>query len=294
MTSAFDAKIPVVGLHAAALPGPDSNLHLWDNITSSGDEIGKALADYIIADSKGKGRAIILYDAQYAIAKLKAEAMKKEFATCSSCTLLDYVNSPLAEVTTQMPQLASSWVSRYGTPFYVMTIADYYYDFLVPPLRAGGVKPDDVKLVGADGTPKAYDRIRNGDYQVATVPEPPGLQGYQAIDEMNRALNGAQPSNFIQPVYVVTKANVDKEGGSSNLFDPSNDYKDRYAKIGAQNSASGTPGASGSFASSNAQLPASDPIHPDHLEAKTPHGFSCVTQWCGRAASRDTWPLEEV
>lgn len=231
MTSAFDAKIPVVGLHAAALPGPDSNLHLWDNITSSGEEIGKALADYIIADSKGRGRAIILYDAQYAIAKLKAEAMKREFATCSSCTLLDYVNSPLAEVTTQMPQLASSWVSRYGTPFYVMTIADYYYDFLVPPLRAGGVKPDDVKLVGADGTPKAYDRIRNGDYQVATVPEPPGLQGYQAIDEMNRALNGAQPSSFVQPVYVVTKANVDQEGGSSNLFDPTNDYKDQYVKI---------------------------------------------------------------
>ena len=88
--------------------------------------------------------------------------------------LLDYVNSPLAEVTTQMPQLASSWVSRYGTPFYVMTIADYYYDFLVPALRVGGVKPEDAKLVGADGTPKAYDRIRNGDYQVATVPEPPG------------------------------------------------------------------------------------------------------------------------
>lgn len=231
ITDAFNRKIPVVGLHAAALPGPDPQLHLWDNISSSGEEIGKALADYIIADSNGKGRAIILYDAQYAIAKLKAESMKKEFAKCTSCTLLDYVNSPLAEVTTQMPQLASSWVSRYGAPFYVMTIADYYYDFLVPPLRAGGVKPADVKLVGADGTPKAYDRIRNGDYQVATVPEPPGLQGYQAIDEMNRALNGAPPSSFVPPVYVVTSQNIDKEGGSQNTFDPSNNYKSEYAKI---------------------------------------------------------------
>ncbi len=231
ITDAFNRKIPVIGLHASANPGPDQALHLWDNITSSGEEIGKALADYIIADSNGKGRAIILYDAQYAIAKLKAEAMKKEFATCASCTLLDYVNSPLAEVTTQMPQLASSWVSRFGTPFYVMTIADYYYDFLIPALRAGGVKPQDAKLIGADGTPKAYDRVRNGDFQVATVPEPPGLQGYQAIDEMNRALNGAPPSSFVPPVYVVTKDNIDKEGGSQNTFDPSNNYKTEYAKI---------------------------------------------------------------
>jgi prolipoprotein diacylglyceryltransferase len=48
------------------------------NITSSAKDIGNALADYIIADSKGKGRAIILYDAQYAIARLKAESMKHE------------------------------------------------------------------------------------------------------------------------------------------------------------------------------------------------------------------------
>ena len=86
MTDAFNRKIPVFGLHAAADPGPDSELHLWDNISSSGVDIGKALADYIIADSKGKGRAIILYDAQYAIAKLKAESMKAEFAKCTSCT----------------------------------------------------------------------------------------------------------------------------------------------------------------------------------------------------------------
>ncbi|HVP17610.1 MAG TPA: substrate-binding domain-containing protein [Spirochaetia bacterium] len=231
MTDASSRKIPVIGLQAAANPGPDPELHLWDNISSSGVEIGKALADSIIADSNGKGRAIILYDAQNAIAKLKAEAMKAEFAKCASCTLLDSVNSPLAEVTIQMPQLASSWVSRYGTPFYVMTITDSYYDFLVPALRIGGVKPEDAKLVGAGGTVKAYDRIRKGDYQIATVPEPSGLQGYQAIDEMNRALSGAAPSGFVSPVYVVTKQNIDTEGGSQNTFDPSNSYKAEYEKI---------------------------------------------------------------
>jgi ribose transport system substrate-binding protein len=39
-----------------------------------------------------------------------------------------------------------------------------------PVLRSGGVKPDQVKLIGADGNRSAYDRIRKGDeYQVVTV-----------------------------------------------------------------------------------------------------------------------------
>lgn len=231
MTDAFNRKIPVVGLHAAANPGPDPQLHLWDNISSSGVEIGKALADFVIADSNGKGRAVILYDAQDAIAGLKAESMKAEYATCTSCTLLDYVNSPLTEVTTQMPQLASRWVSRYGTPLYVMTTADSYCDFLVLALRTGGVRTKDAKLVSADGTSKGYDRIRAGDYEIGVAPEPLGLQGYQAIDEMNRALNGAPPSSFVPPVYVVTKENIDNEGGARNAFDPGNNYKTEYAKI---------------------------------------------------------------
>src|SRR5690606_32917741 len=113
-------------------------------------------------------------------ARAKAEGMRDEFAKCETCELLGYENSPLAEVETRTPQLFSTYVQQYGEDFqYVMTIADYYYDFAVPALESGGVPPDAVKLVGSDGTPQAYERIRNGQYQVATVPEPVHLQGYQ-------------------------------------------------------------------------------------------------------------------
>jgi ribose transport system substrate-binding protein len=112
-----------------------------------------------------------------------------------------------------------------------MTIADYYYDFLVPSLRTGGIGPDDVKLLGSDGTPKAYNRVRSGNYQVMTVPEPAILQGYQAVDALNRAFQGEKPVDFQQPVYLVVKQNVDKEGGDKNVFDPSSNYRERYLKI---------------------------------------------------------------
>ncbi len=232
--SIIEAKeqgIPVVGIHASNIPGPNPDLNLIFNCTSSGVEIGKALADFIIADSDGKGRAIILFDAQYAIAREKAEAMRTQLAACPTAELLAYVNTPLSDVPKNMPQLASSWISKYGTPFYVMSIADYYYDFVTPTLRSGGIDPDEVKLLGSDGTTAAYERIRNGDYQIVTIPEPATMFGYMSVDALNRYFNNQEVASFIPEVYLVTSANVDAEGGGQNLFIPSNNFEKEYLKV---------------------------------------------------------------
>ena len=98
-------------------------------------------------------------------------------------------------------------------------------------LRTGGRTGADVKLIGADGNRSAYDRIRRGAYQAVTVSEPIELQSYQAVDEFNRAFNDQPPSGFVQPPYLVTAENVDKEGGDNDIFVPSNDYKKHYLSI---------------------------------------------------------------
>lgn len=232
LKQAAAAGIPIVGIHGAGFPGPVPELNLFMNIGSEPSEIGYALADYIIADSKGQAKAMILYDSLYEVARAKAEAMRARFEECTGCTLLGYESSPLAEVTTRTPQLFNSYIQKYGEDFqYVMTIADYYYDFAVPALEAAGLQPGSVKLVGSDGTEQAYARIRNGEFQVATSPEPVELQGYQAIDEINRALNGEAPSGYVPPVFIVTAENIDIEGGSEGKFIPSNGYKEQYLTI---------------------------------------------------------------
>lgn len=228
---AKDAGIPTVGIHGSNTIGPDEALNMIYNVASSGTEIGYALADYVIADSNGKGRVVILYDAQYAIAREKAEAMKERVEECEGMELLDYVNSPLSEISTNMPTLTSSWVSNFEKPFYVITIADAYYDFVTPTLRNGGVSQEEVILVGSDGTSAAYDRIRNEDYQVGTIPEPATLLGYIAIDELNRYFNGEEVEIYTPNVYIVTKDNIHEEGGDEDMYVPSNNYADEYAKI---------------------------------------------------------------
>jgi ribose transport system substrate-binding protein len=231
MQSAAAAHIPVVGIHAAALPGPDAKLGLFTNIQQDPREIGKAQADWVIADSDGKARVVVTSHNEFAIAETKSQAVVQRLKQCSGCTLLEYSNSPIAEVAQRQPQLVTSWVQKYGTPLYITAVADYTLDFQVPALRDAGVDPSAVKLIGADGQKSAYERIRSGQYQVVTVSEPVDMQAYQAVDELNRALHGQPPSGFVQTPYLVTPQNVDKEGGGKDAFIPSNNYKQHYLQI---------------------------------------------------------------
>jgi len=224
--------IKFVGLHAAGLPGPQPDLNLFVNIQEDPREIGKAEAAWAIADSDGKARVVILSHNEYAIAEVKSMATKAEVEACGGCKVLDYVNSPASEAAQRQPQLTTSWVQRFGVPFYATSVGDNDWDFAVPVLRSGGIDPSQVKLIAADGNRSAYDRIRNGDqYQVVTVSEPIELQAYQAVDELNRAFHGQAPSGFVQPPFLVTKDNIHSEGGDQNTFIPSNDYKKHYLQI---------------------------------------------------------------
>jgi len=231
IADAMARNIPIVGIHAAALPGPNKELGLFTNIQQDPRDIGKAQADWVIADSGGKGKVVVTSHNEFAIAETKSRATEARVKECPDCQVVEYVSSPIAEVAQRQPQLVISWIQKYGTPLYVTAVADYTLDFQVPALRSAGVDTKDVKLVGADGQASAYERIRGGEYQVVTVSEPVEMQAYQAVDELNRAMQGEPPSGFVQAPYLVTPQNVDAEGGDKNAFVPTNNYKQHYLEL---------------------------------------------------------------
>lgn len=224
--------IVLVGIHGWAFPGPNKDLGVFTNIQQDPREIGKAQADWVIAHSGGKARAVVTTHCEYQIACAKATATKERLEQCPGCEVLEFSNTPIAEVAQRQPALVTAWVQKYGTPLYITSVADYTADYQVPPLRAGGVDPGEVILVSADGNRSAYERIRaGGQYQLVTASEPYKMQGYQAIDELNRAFNGRPPSGWVQKPYLVTPENVDAEGGEKNTFVPSNGYERRYLEL---------------------------------------------------------------
>ena len=160
--------------------------------------------------------------------------MRSVIQACSGCTVLDYVNTPLAETSTRMPGETSSLLQRFGNKWTIgLGINDLYFDFASPALQSAGVPTSGPPqfISAGDGSVAAFQRVRSGQYQIATVAEPLNEAGWQLIDELNRAIAGEAPSGYVAPVHIVTKDNIQFDGGPNNLYDPDNGYRDQYKKI---------------------------------------------------------------
>lgn len=228
---AVDKGITLVGIHSATDPGPAEKANLFTNITYDGAKQARLGADMAIAESDGTAEFIVLTDLQYAIARKKAYAARDRMEECSTCKVLKFENSPAASASTNMAPLFNSYLQQYPDPFYVYTVSDYYFDQAAPALRAAGVPGEGrVMLIGSDGSPAAYERIKNGEYEIGTIPEPVREQGWQAVDELNRAFSGDGPSGYVQPLHIITKENIDIDIDGDH-FEPQNEFTKHYEEI---------------------------------------------------------------
>ncbi len=234
IAGAVKQGIKVVAWHGGPRPGPMPDQHVLANIGSDSARVAEVAADDAIALGDGHAGVVIFTDSAYAIALSKAKMMRDAVARCPGCTVLAFEDTPLADTSTRMSQLTTSLLQRFGTRWtYSLAINDLYYDFMGPSLISAGREPagPPANISAGDGSNSAYERIRSGQFQSATVPEPLLLQGWQVIDELNRAFAGAPASGYVAPVHLVTAANVDQDGGKKDIYDPANGYRDAYAKI---------------------------------------------------------------
>ena len=232
--AAVKAGIKVVGWHSGPVPGPMPKYGIFTNITTDPLQVAKAAASYAVADSDGRAGAIIFTDSAYAIAIAKSNAMADIIRACATCKLLSIQDTPLADAASRMPQLTTSLLTRYGSKWtYALSINDLTFDFMAPALQAAGIPGDGVPhaISAGDGSVPAFERIRSGQYQVATVAEPLRLHGWQEVDELNRAFAGDKPSGYVAPPHLFIKSNIGKDGGPKNIFDPDNGYTEAYRKI---------------------------------------------------------------
>ena len=228
------AGIRIVAWHGGPKPGPMAEYHVLSNIGSDSAKVAKVAADYAVVQSGGKAGVVIFTDSAYAIALAKAKMMQGEIQTFPGCSVLSFEDTPLADTSTRMSQLTTSLVQRFGAKWtFTLAINDLYYDFIGPPLISAGRDPSGppVNISAGDGSNSAFERIRAGQFQAATVPEPLRLQGWQVIDEMNRGFSGQPASGYVAPVHLVTAKNVDLDGGKKDIYDPDNNYRDAYRKI---------------------------------------------------------------
>jgi ABC-type sugar transport system substrate-binding protein len=232
IAAAKAAKIPVIGWHAAATSGPQPSLGLFSNVTTTRADVSKISADWVISDSKGTGGVVIFTDSSIPFAEGKSQEIKAEVETCDSLKILEYANIPIGDsISTLVAAKTTALVAKYGDQWThsISINGGLYITPMAAALRAAGKSGTGFPHnVGAgDGSADEYARISAGDFQSVTVPEPLTMQGWQIVDEFNRALNKRPASGYVPVVHLVTKANA----GTSTVWDPQNGYRDAYKKI---------------------------------------------------------------
>jgi ribose transport system substrate-binding protein len=224
------AGIPLIGWHAVAAPGPSQSPKLFSNVTTKVEGVANISAQYIIAKSNGTAGVVVFTDDSIPFAAGKAKMIEAALGACSSVKVLDKQNIPISDAGTRTPQAFSSLVSSLGDTWtYSVAINDLYFDNAATPLRAAGKQGTGAPYnVGAgDGSQAAFSRIAAKQFQAATVPEPLNEQGWQIVDEFNRAFAGAPASGYVAPVHITDADNV----GTSTSWDPQNGYQTQYHTI---------------------------------------------------------------
>jgi ribose transport system substrate-binding protein len=224
------AKVPMVSWHSGPKIGCDAPGGIFANVSTDAMQVSDVAAKWAMDD--GAKGVIIFTDSTYQIAIDKADRMKKDLED-AGVKVLEYVDTPIAETSTRMGPLTTTLLQKYGADWtHSLAINDLYFDFMGPALAAAGVDGKANPKAGSagDGSEAAFQRIRTGQYQAVTVAEPLNLQGWQLVDELNRAVSGEACSGYVTAPALVTEEGL-KAMGDSNAFDPQNGYREAYAAI---------------------------------------------------------------
>lgn len=226
------AGIPMVSWHSGPKIGCDAPGGIFANVSTDAMTVSEVAAKWAIEDGGDTVGAVIFADSTYQIAIDKADRIKETIEAMGG-TVLEYVDTPIADTSTRMGPLTTSLLQKYGSGWtHALAINDLYFDFKGPALAAAGIPGDGAPKAGSagDGSEAAFQRIRSGQYQAITVAEPPNLRGWQLVDELNRTIQGEACSGYITAPALVTEDGLAMMGDST-AFDPDSPYRAAYATI---------------------------------------------------------------
>jgi len=227
---AVAANVPLIGWHAMADPGPSEWPKLFTNVTTRVEDVAMISAQYVISTSKGAAGVVLFTDDSITFAADKTDMIELNLAECAGVKVLGIQDIPIPDARSRTPEAFTSLLFTLGDEWtHSVAINDLYFDDIAAALRAAGRSGDGApsNMGAGDGSRAAFQRIGTGQFQAATVPEPLREQGWQIVDEFNRAFNGQPASRYVAPVHVTDRSNV----AGMTEWDPQNGYRDVYRRI---------------------------------------------------------------
>jgi ribose transport system substrate-binding protein len=198
---------------------------VYGHVTVDNKDMGRRLADWVIADSKGKAHVVVNTDNEYQELDDRVAGFKAELAKCSSCKVVATVPSTLASLATDLPHATIAAVQAHPDANYVVANTDNHAVFITQGLRQAG-KLGPIKVASYDGNTPNYDLIRQGQQSVVQA-EPYEFYGWLAADLLIRAFAGEPGQDHLSPSRMLVKDNI----GSSGMWNLDFDWKGQFEKL---------------------------------------------------------------
>lgn len=215
LETAVDAGIPVSCVFCWDLEDEDAQRGRFAGVTPNKQKLvdmGYATGLFAYEEAEGDVRAIMMSDPQLNNIAWRQDGFRQFIDECAtaggSCEVLAESDFLLSDLTTTLPQQAAS-VARANPDWNVFEVSfDFALQMALNGLDQAGLTQGDRFAVASNGDPEAFERIRNGGFQRATVAIPLEWSGWGGIDNLNRAINGEGPVDQNEPIRLFTEANA--------------------------------------------------------------------------------------
>ncbi len=208
-----DAGIDVVCVYCAnALQKPVAKPSTG-NVDPDFKGQGAILADWVIADSDGKGKIAIQDNNAVPAVKARYDGFMERIKECDGCEVIDDQKvSPGADVLGNGRRTASSLLQRFpeGEIDYIITASDG--EAVGPGQIIRSTGRSDVKVASYDCDDLNLDWVRSGGPQGACVASPLTWGGWAAVNALALLLSGEKPDDYKLPSQLVTQENAPPKG----------------------------------------------------------------------------------
>lgn len=225
------AGIPIIGMTVPTLV-PSTNPPVL-NVEGSKNlqAIGTAVADWFIADSKGKGNALVLSIPAYPLFKIMSDAFQAEVSkNCPDCkakTLDLTIQSVAAQA---IPGQVVSELRRDRSINYVAAMDGSFLNGVYSALQAAGLG-QKVTLGGGFLRPNNFDEVKSGVIH-AMAQQSTAVQAWAGVDAALRISEGmplpTDAYDMAPPFSMVDKSNI---GSLQDPLDSPQNYRDLFKKL---------------------------------------------------------------
>lgn len=213
---------------------PAGQLNYAFDVMNNMPALGKALGNWIVADSKGKAHVQFFLDKEFYNNVVWEQAVHQVLKKCSSCVVEPDETFIAANTSTSLGSQTVSVLQRRPKVDYVVTSYDPAATFQVPAIKQAGLA-NRIKLVSVLGNAPNLNYIKDGEVQAADGGFDSVYMGYASLDQMIRLLNGQQPIKPYDenlPIVLITKDNLPtgfdpKLGWTQTAYD----YKSEFEKL---------------------------------------------------------------